>query len=54
MFKVIVHCDGCMYEERRKTYEGAIELFKSLDGIAAKLRADAVIGEFYIELIKEG
>lgn len=54
MFKVIVHYDGLKYEERRKSYEKAFELFKSLDKIAASLRANAVIGEFYIELIKEG
>lgn len=53
MFKVTVHYDGHKYEECRKTYESAIQLFKSLDKVAASLRANAVIGEFYIELIKE-
>lgn len=53
MFRVSVNFDGHKYEDRRKSYEQAFELFKSLDKAAARLRADAVIGDFYIELIKE-
>lgn len=53
MFKVIVHYDGHKYEEQRKSYEKAFELLKVLDASVARLRADAIIGDFYIELIKE-
>ena len=54
MFRVSVNYDGHKYEERRKSYEKAFELLKILDKAAANLRANAVIGDFYIELIKEG
>lgn len=53
MFRISVHYDEHTYEERRKSYEKAFELLKSLDKTAANLRANAVIGDFYIELIKE-
>lgn len=53
MFKVIVHFDGYVYTDKRRSYEKAIELFISLDKIVASFRASAVISDYYIELVKE-
>lgn len=54
MFKVIVHYDGHTFEDAQQSYEKALLLLMILDTFAANLRANAVIGDFYIELIKEG
>ena len=53
MFKVIVHFDGHIYTEKRRSYEKAIELFMSLDKSFGIIRANAVISDYYIELVKE-
>ena len=53
MFKIIVHYDGHTYTEKRKSYEKAYVHLILLDKLVANLRANAIISDYYIELIKE-